>query len=94
MPMVRFEIEAPGAQTVFLAGDFNRWDPAELRLGRVRKGKPRFAGLVSLPPGRHEFRYIVDGEWVCCPLSPRVRNASGEENSVVEVGERACHTGL
>jgi len=87
MTNARFEIECPGANAVYLAGDFNDWDPEARRMKRVRKGEPRFVAVLDLPPGRYEFKYVVDGEWMCCPHAPRVRNNQGTENSVVEVVE-------
>ena len=86
MPKVRFEIEHPEAEAVFVAGDFNDWDPAAQRLRRPRKDAGTFVGLVEMPPGRYEFKYVVDGDWMCCPQAPRVTNEFGTENSVVEVG--------
>ena len=85
MPVVRFEIESPKAQKVFVAGDFNDWDPTAQRLRRPRKGAGVFVGLVEMPPGRHEFKYAVDGDWVCCQQAPRVANEFGTDNSVIEV---------
>ena len=85
MVKVRFCVECPGARAVYIAGCFNGWDPTARRMKRVRKGKDEFVAVLELEPGRHEFRYVVDGEWVCCPSAPRVPNDQGTENSVVEV---------
>ena len=85
MSMVRFEVECPGAKTVFLAGDFNGWDGEARRLKRVRKGQDAFVAVMDLDPGTYEFKYVVDGEWRCCPASPRVGNVLGGENSIVVV---------
>jgi len=52
---------------------------------RVRKGKDTFVAVLDLAPGRHEFKYVVDGEWKCCPHAPRVPNDQGTENSLIEV---------
>lgn len=85
MAKVRFAGEFPGAQKVYVAGDFNGWDPTARRMRRLRKDMDAFVAVVDLEPGRHEFRYVVDGEWTSCPHSPRVSNDMGTENSVVEV---------
>lgn len=87
MPHVRFEVRCPGAQKVFLAGDFNNWDPTARRMKRVRRGEDSFVAWIDLEPGRYEFKYVVDGKWCCCPSSERVPNALGDENSVIEVAE-------
>ena len=83
MPKIRFGVECPGAKTVHLAGEFNQWQPWRMR--RARKGKDVFVVVLALEPGRYEFKYVVDGEWVCCPHAERVPNAFGTENSVIEV---------
>ena len=87
MAVARFEAECPGASKVFLVGDFNNWDPEARRMKRVRKGEDAFVALVELEPGRQEFKFVVDGEWRCCPNSPRVPNDQGTENSAIDVSE-------
>lgn len=87
MAKVRFVVEFAGAQQVFLTGDFNDWDPAARRMKRVRKGDDEFLAVLQLEPGTYEFKYVVDGEWMCSPDAPRVVNDQGTENSVVEVSE-------
>jgi 1,4-alpha-glucan branching enzyme len=83
----RMEASFPGASKVFVAGDFNDWDPEARRLKRVRKGEDTFFAVLDLEPGRYEFKYVVDGEWVCCPTSPKVANDQGTSNSVLEICE-------
>lgn len=87
MAKTRFSAEFPGAQRVFLAGDFNGWDPEARRMKRARKGEDVFVAVVDLEAGRHEFKYVVDGEWVCDPDLPRVPDGMGADNSVIEVSE-------
>jgi len=82
---MRFEAAFPGAEAVFIAGDFNGWDPQARRMKRVRAGQDDFVAVVDLPAGTHQFKYVVDGEWLCCPSSPCVKNEHGTDNSVVEV---------
>jgi 1,4-alpha-glucan branching enzyme len=87
MSTVRFAVACPNSSKVFLAGDFNGWDPCARRMKRVSRDDDIFVALVDLEPGRYEYRYVVDDEWTCCPEAPRVSNGHGEENSVVEVPE-------
>lgn len=82
---VRFAVECPGARKVFLAGDFNGWDCRARRMRRERRSNDVFVAVLDLPPGRYEFKYVVDGEWTCCPLASRVPNPFGTENSVIVV---------
>jgi chromosome partitioning protein len=61
---VVFTIEAPGAEHVYIAGDFNDWKPdgSEMEaVGRVWKK------LLKLAPGRYRYRYVVDGQWCTDP---------------------------
>jgi len=52
---------------------------------RERRGSDVFVAVLDLPPARYEYKYVVDGEWVCCPVAPRVSNAFGTQNSVIVV---------
>jgi len=87
MARTRFEFVCPNARKVYLAGDFNDWAPEARRMRRLHKNEDRFVCTLDLPPGRYEFKYFVDGEWMCCPHAPRVTNDVGSDNSVIEVGE-------
>lgn len=87
MVRMRFEVNCPGAEKVFVAGDFNDWDPEARRMKRVRKGKDVFVANLNLEPGTYQYKYVVDGEWRCSPEGPRVVTEDGIENSVVEVSE-------
>jgi 1,4-alpha-glucan branching enzyme len=70
---------------VFLCGDFNQWAPQSLRMIR-RDGSGRWEKRLILLPGRYEYKFVVDGQWMCDPHAPaEVRNPYGSINSVVEV---------
>jgi hypothetical protein len=46
----------------------------------------RWKGTLSLPPGEHEYRFRVDGEWRDDPkCSERIPNRYGSENCIVHV---------
>ena len=41
---------------------------------------------LPLPPGRHPYLFLVDGEWQIDPACPeKVRNSFGTFNNVVEI---------
>jgi 1,4-alpha-glucan branching enzyme len=85
MQKVTFSLLAPHAQSVFLAGTFNSWNAETSALRRQKSGLWKIA--VSLEPGRHEYRFVVDGQWTDDPLCDRrVTNPFGAENCVREVG--------
>ena len=76
-----FSYTAPDAHTVLLAGDFTDWDRAPVSLKKSKAGV--WKASVSLPPGRHEYRLIVDGQWRDDPeCKTRQANQFGVENCV------------
>lgn len=50
-----------GAEKVILTGTFNSWDENALWMQRVKDG---WELRIQLPPGRHEYKFIVDGTWI------------------------------
>ncbi|HUT60520.1 MAG TPA: glycogen-binding domain-containing protein [Phycisphaerae bacterium] len=80
---VRFSLKPPGgAKRVMLAGSFNGWKPAPMR---KQKGGA-FALTVPLASGSHEYKFIVDGEWVVDSENPTwAMNPYGTFNSVAQV---------
>lgn len=80
---VHFELDAPEAKEVAVTGSFCDWDD---RYDLKRREGGRWKRTMNLPPGRHEYRFIVDGEWRDDPRSPeRVPNPYGGLNSVLEL---------
>jgi len=77
-----FKLHAPDAERVSLAGDFNAWDPEKHPLKKSSAGL--WKKMVSLAPGRYEYRFMVDGEWrndpACTTCSP---NPFGSNNCVL-----------
>lgn len=63
---IEFSCHAPEAKAVFVAGTFNGWkvNAAPLRLDSA---KGHWTGTLQLPPGHHEFKFVVDGRWCCEP---------------------------
>ena len=81
---VSFAIERAEANEVYLSGDFNEWSATNLPM--IRRGACRWEKRVTLPPGRYEYKFIVDGQWTPDPYaSQEVVNAFGSTNSVAEV---------
>lgn len=85
-----FKCHAPNAQSVFLAGAFNEWNPGATPMQRTDDFI--WTTSLNLAPGRYEYKFVVDGVWCCEPgcketaLCPHcVPNAFGTMNRVVEV---------
>lgn len=78
---VLFEFQAPGTREVYLAGDFNNWDTSSTPMKKDKKGIWKTA--LSLKPGKYEYRFLVDGNWVNDPAcSCCVANEFGSQNCV------------
>lgn len=76
---VSFTLSAPDARNVKLAGDFTGWEDAAREMTRQRNGS--WKATVTVPPGQHEYRFIVDGQWVDDPkCDARKPNPFGGEN--------------
>lgn len=88
--VVRFVFVAPSAQNVSVVGDFNNWDRATTALTPTGDGG-LWTAAVTLPPGRHEYAFIVDGtRWTADPLAPiTIHDDFGTASSIVTVGTRA-----
>lgn len=56
---------APQAGAVFLAASFAEWDASALPMKRGEDGTWRIE--LSLPAGRYEYKFVIDGVWVCNP---------------------------
>lgn len=83
--IVEFEVEDPKAQQIFLAGDFNQWDPNTTPLKKDRDGKS-WKTRLKLSPGRYEYKFWVDGQWVeDCKNKLSSLNPFGTANSILEI---------
>ena len=80
-----FSLVAPRAKDVLLAGDFTDWDKEPLVMDRMKPRSRTFAVVVDLPPGRYEYKFIVDGEWRTDPKADSTPNEFGGNNSVIAV---------
>jgi 1,4-alpha-glucan branching enzyme len=80
-----FSLLAPRAKDVRLAADFTNWEKKPLVMDRMKPRSRTFAVVIDLPPGRYEYKFLVDGEWRTDPLAESVPNAFGSGNSVVTV---------
>ena len=79
---VRFQLSAPGAATVQLVGDFSAWRPAETL---TKSAAGMWTAVYPLPPGVHEYGFLVDGTWVVDPRAESVPDGFGGSNARVAV---------
>jgi 1,4-alpha-glucan branching enzyme len=76
---IAFNFSAPDARSVRLAGEFTSWEKSAQEMGRLEDGS--WTITISLTPGQHEYRFIVDGQWADDPhCDIRKPNPFGGEN--------------
>ena len=81
---VKFEVQAEKGNQVYVAGSFNRWNPAKDK-STFKNGK--YGATILLPKGRHEYKFVINDVWCVDPeCSEWVPNGLGSLNSVVTVG--------
>lgn len=84
--LVRFVFVDATAEAVSLVGDFNGWSKGVTQL---EPAGPRGAWSISLPlpPGRHEYAFIVEGpdgeRWAADPFAALLRDEFDTESSVL-----------
>ena len=81
---VNFYCAAPSAQSVYLIGDFNAWDPTSHPMRRRVDGW----WFIEVQPahGHHRYQYLVDGKPVLDPQAAGIaRNERNERVSLIAV---------
>jgi hypothetical protein len=81
--LVHFQLDAPQARAVSLAGDFSNWAPTYV----MTRSKPGvWTIVVPLSPGVHDYSFIIDGEkWTPDPAAPARDDGFGGKNSRIAV---------
>jgi 1,4-alpha-glucan branching enzyme len=81
---VKLAYHMPEAKSVTVAGSFCDWQPDRIAMKKNKKGF--WTTTLTLPPGRYEYRFVVDGEWLDDPnCTERTPNEFGWENCVIRV---------
>lgn len=79
-----FSIRAPEAKKVQLVGDFTQWQERPINLQKENDGT--WKATVILPPGTHQYKFVVDGNWCDDPdCKQRSPNPFGGENMMRQV---------
>ncbi len=83
-PKVRLELSKPGAQSVAIAGSFNSWQPEQAKT----TGNGGWVKELSIAPGRYEYMFVVDGQWMADPNAKEFApNPFGGQNSVLVINK-------
>jgi 1,4-alpha-glucan branching enzyme len=93
---VTFRVWAPGARRVFVAGDFNGWNPDADELGNEFNGN--FSTDVGHAHRWQKYRYVIEtawGEriWKSDPRAQRVENSDGA-SVIHDPGAYQWHSGF
>jgi 1,4-alpha-glucan branching enzyme len=80
---VVFWVFQPQARRVSVCGEFNGWSPEANPM--EPRGEGRWQATLALRPGRYQYKFVIDGEWMPDPdAKQNVCNSFGTLNSVVE----------
>jgi 1,4-alpha-glucan branching enzyme len=80
---VEFRLSMPQAHAVSVVGTFNNWDT---KATPMQKDGPNWKASIPLAPGRYEYRFVSDGQWLSDPNAKEsVGNDFGSTNSVLNV---------
>ena len=82
---VRFDLSVEPGSRVFVAGSFNNWNPTANPL-KDNPGSGHCKATLSLPAGRHEYKFVVNGVWMLDPHGTDwAPDGYGTMNSVLHV---------
>jgi hypothetical protein len=74
---------AHGGKSVFVTGTWNNWKD----MIPLRRSEHDFTAILELPPGLHQYKFIVDGKWRHAPEQPVAADSKGNLNNCMEVKE-------
>ena len=81
---IKIQFHDEQAHEVCIAGTFNDWRPATAPMINTAPGE--WVKELTLPPGRYEYRFVVDGQWRTDPAASEcVPNGYGDCNCVLIV---------
>ena len=82
---VTFTVHAEKGKAVYVAGEFNQWNPTAKKMAYKAKDG-LYAATVKLAAGTYQYKFIIDGTWCADPENVNsVPNDQGTFNSVIEV---------
>ena len=72
--------EFEDADSVFLAGSFNNWNPTSIPMNKTELG---WEVKLNMPPGKHFYKFVVNGEWITDPENYLIQREEGNNNSIL-----------
>lgn len=82
---VTFTVHGERGRAVYIAGEFNDWNPTAKKMAyKARAGV--YTATLKLAPGSYQYKFVIDGTWCADPENVNaVANDRGTFNSVIEV---------
>ena len=82
---VTFTVHAEKGKAVYVAGEFNKWNPTAKKMAYKAK-EGLYTATVKLAPGDYQYKFVIDGTWCADPENVNaVPNDQGTFNSIVTV---------
>lgn len=82
---ITFRYTGDPGRDIRVTGTFNEW--SESRQMADLDGDGHYELRMFIPPGQHEYKFLVNGEWHIDPdCTNWVPNEHGTLNSVIKVG--------
>ena len=80
---VTFTVHADKGKAVYVAGEFNEWDPTATKM-TFKAGV--YSATLKLAAGSYQYKFVIDGTWCADPENANsVPNDQGTFNSVITV---------
>jgi hypothetical protein len=81
---IEFQLNAPNARTVHLAGEFNNWSQDADPMAKGEDGV--FRVVKQLAPGTYQYKFVMDDTWREDPDNPaKTPDPYGGSNSVLVI---------
>ena len=82
---VTFTVHAEKGKAVYVAGEFNKWNPTAKKMAYKAKNG-LYTATVKLAPGDYQYKFVIDGTWCADPENANaVPNDQGTFNSIITV---------
>lgn len=82
---VLFSVHADVGSEVYVAGDFNNWDPTVTKLADAA-GNGLFTAEIPLAAGVYQYKFVINGTWCADPDNAEwTQNPFGTLNSIKRV---------
>ena len=80
---VTFTVHADKGKAVYVAGEFNKWNPTAKKMA-YKAGI--YTATVKLAAGPYQYKFVIDGTWCADPENVNcIPNDQGTFNSVITV---------